>query len=378
LRIFDFLAGMGSGRILAMLGISILILTMLVYIVESSQGGKIQNLGDAIYWMVVTATTTGYGDFFPITAPGRALTVVLIVLSLFFVSSLTATIASKLVQSRLMEGKGMTEIKLKGHLIICGWNPGGKALLDLIYRESGHIPEVALVNDLPEEEISELLYSYREQELKFVRGDYAQESVLERAGVKFAGQMIILANGRIEEGFARADERALLTALSARSVNPGIRIASELVNSENRRHLERAGIDPIIPYGAGHDFLLASFVLAPGVCIAGQELFSGLPKSHFRQVKLLGHLEGAEFGKIREHFRQTENALAFGLAWEQEGGFGLDDVLTEDLGAIDQFIKKQFAGIEQDFFRKEKTFEIKINPPDDFIARKGSLVLLIV
>ena len=272
----------------------------------------------------------------------------------------------------------MTEIKLKGHLIICGWNQGGKAILDLLYRDSSHLPEIALVNESPEEEISELVYSYRDQELKFVRGDSSQESVLERAGVKFASQIIILANGKIEQGFARSDERALLTALSARSLNPGIRIASELVNPVNRRHLERAGIEPIILYGAGHDLLLASFVLAPGVCLAGQELFSALPKSHFRQVKLSGHLEGAGFGKIREHYRQSENGLAFGLAWEQQGGIGLDDVLSEDLGAIDQFIKKQFAGIEQDFFRKEKTYEVKINPPDDFVARKGSLVLLIV
>ncbi len=375
---FDFLAGMGSARILLALGTAIVALTMAIYIIEKANGKDFHNFGQAIYWMVVTLTTTGYGDITPKTAPGRALTVVMIILSMIFVSSLTATIASRLVEGRLMEGKGMTEIKSKGHIIICGWNQGGKSLLETLYRESSHIPEIVLVNELAEEEINELLYAHREQELKFVRGDGTQESVLERAGVKTAHQMIILANGRIEEGFARADEKALLTALSARSVNPSLRIASELVNPDNLRHLERAGIDPIVPYGAGHDFLLANSVVAPGIALASQELFKSLPRARMRQAKLPGHLEGAEFGKVREHFRQSESALAFGLAWEQEGGFGLEDVLSEDLTAIDQFIKKQFAGIEQDFFGKEKIFEVKINPPDNFPVKKGSLVLLIV
>lgn len=378
LRLFDYLAGMGSGRVLLILGSMIVLLTTIIYAIEKTGGRNFDNFGKAIYWMVVTLSTTGYGDITPETSAGRALTVVLIILSLVFVSSLTATIASRLVENRLMEGKGMTEVKLKGHLIICGWNSGGKSLLETIYRESSRVPGIVLVNELPEEEIGELLYRYREQDLKFVRGDSSQENVLERAGVRFAEQIIILANGRIEEGFSRADERALLTALSARSLNPNIRIAAELVNAENRRHLERAGVDPIIAFGSGHDLLFANFVIAPGICLAGQELLSAFPRSHFKQAKIPSHLEGASFGKIREHFRQSESALVFGLAWEQERGIGLDDVLSGDLTAIDQFLKKQFEGIEQEFFKKGKTVEVKINPADDFIVKKGSVALLIV
>jgi len=351
---------------------------MLIYFSERGQESGFTGLGQAIYFMIVTATTTGYGDITPKTPTGKTLTVFMISCSMIFVSILTATIASKLVERRLLEGKGMNEIHTKGHTIICGWNNTARKLLEAIYSQTARNIEIVLINEVPEDQINEIIYNYRNKSLKFVRGDFTQESVLERAGVQHASEMIILADGSIDKGFPRADERALLAALSARSLNSRIRIASELVNQENHRHLERAGIDPIISYGEGHDFLLASSILAPGICLAGQELFSGIPQSHFQQTKLPASLEGATFKKVREHFRAEKSATAIGLAWEGESGFGLEDVLSEDLTLIDHFLKKQFEGIEQDFFKKEKKFEVKINPPDDLVVVKDSWVLLLV
>jgi voltage-gated potassium channel len=378
-RSLDFLAGLSSTRILAALGCLIFTLTVLVFFSERGVSGSgFDNFRHALYWMVVTASTTGYGDITPKTRLGQTLTVFVIISSMIFVSIVTATIASKLVERRLLEGKGMNEVRMKGHLIICGFNHMANSLLDSIYRYAGHAPEIVLVNDLGEEAINEILYTYRDQDLKFVRGDFSQESVLERAGVRHAREMLILADGTIAQGFPRADERALLAALSARSLNPGIRIASELVHPDNRRHLERAGIDPIISYGEGHDFLLASSIVAPGICLAGKELLSTIPKAHLQQVKLPASLEGANFKKVREYFREHESAIAIGLVWEGESGFGLDDVLSEDLTLIDHFLKKQFEGIEHNFFKKEKKIEIKINPPDDFVASKSGWVLLLV
>jgi voltage-gated potassium channel len=40
---------------------------------------------DALWWSVVTATTTGYGDMFPVTTGGRVTGVVLMHFTLFFI-----------------------------------------------------------------------------------------------------------------------------------------------------------------------------------------------------------------------------------------------------------------------------------------------------
>lgn len=44
-----------------------------------------KSFGDALWWAVVTATTTGYGDMFPVTPGGRVVAVALMHLTLLFI-----------------------------------------------------------------------------------------------------------------------------------------------------------------------------------------------------------------------------------------------------------------------------------------------------
>ena len=134
-RLLDAVAGFSSEKILTLLGFAILMLTIMIFLAEHGNGSGFDNIERSLYWMVVTMTTTGYGDITPKTPLGRTLTVFMIVSSLFFVSIITATIASKLVERKLLEGKGMNEVRLKGHLIICGYNHMANSLLDAIYRQ---------------------------------------------------------------------------------------------------------------------------------------------------------------------------------------------------------------------------------------------------
>jgi len=375
-ELVEFFSSLSPAKILLLLGGIILVFALLVFFVEQ-KNGVMHNLGEAFWWLVVTATTTGYGDITPKSPLGKALTILLMGLSLVFVSILTASIASRLVERRLLEGRGMKEIRIRGHIIICGWNHQGIPLLESIYQAEP-APELVLVNEQGEEEINEILYRFRHQGLKYVRGDFTQETVLERAGVKNASRMIILADGRVEEGFPRADERALICALTARSLNPSLVISAQLVNPENRGHLARAGIEPIIPFGAGHELLLASSAMAPGVCFALQEMLSSVPVSRLRQVKLPSHLEGKDFKTVFEHFRGNNSGLVLGLAWEEETGFTLEDILSEEMTAIDQFLKKHFEGKKEDFFRKRKTVKVQLNPPDDFEVKAGVWLVVLV
>ena len=47
-----------------------------VYLAEHEhQGANITNLGDGIWWAIVTITTVGYGEYFPLTLVGRAIAV---------------------------------------------------------------------------------------------------------------------------------------------------------------------------------------------------------------------------------------------------------------------------------------------------------------
>ena len=57
-------------------------------------GSSIQTIGDALWWAFVTFATVGYGDVVPVTAAGRAIGIVLMVVGLGLVAVITASVAS--------------------------------------------------------------------------------------------------------------------------------------------------------------------------------------------------------------------------------------------------------------------------------------------
>lgn len=66
-----------------------------LYAVERGQpGANIHSFGDALWWAVVTSTTVGYGDHFPVTAEGRAVAVVLMLVGIAVFGVVTANIAA--------------------------------------------------------------------------------------------------------------------------------------------------------------------------------------------------------------------------------------------------------------------------------------------
>jgi voltage-gated potassium channel len=65
---------------------------------EHAPGSNIHSYHDALWWAVVTVTTVGYGDRYPVTEGGRAVAVVLMLVGIGLIGVLTATVASFFVQ----------------------------------------------------------------------------------------------------------------------------------------------------------------------------------------------------------------------------------------------------------------------------------------
>jgi voltage-gated potassium channel len=72
---------------------------------HQAKGSNIHNFGDALWWAVVTVTTIGYGDKFPVTGGGRAVATVLMFVGIGLIGILTATVASYFVTQTADEDK---------------------------------------------------------------------------------------------------------------------------------------------------------------------------------------------------------------------------------------------------------------------------------
>jgi voltage-gated potassium channel len=78
-----------------------------IYLAEHKhQGANITNLDDAFWWAVVTITTVGYGDYFPITVVGRLIALVVMFSGIGIVVIIVGIISQrriKRIESRLEE-----------------------------------------------------------------------------------------------------------------------------------------------------------------------------------------------------------------------------------------------------------------------------------
>lgn len=66
---------------------------------QNHPGANITNFADALWWSIVTITTVGYGDFYPARGPGRFIAVLLMIAGIGLIGSVTATLASWIVDS---------------------------------------------------------------------------------------------------------------------------------------------------------------------------------------------------------------------------------------------------------------------------------------
>ena len=73
-----------------------------------ARGSNIHSYADALWWAIVTITTVGYGDTYPVTAAGRGVAVVLMLTGIGLVGVLSATIASYFVGQQA--DQDMTEL----------------------------------------------------------------------------------------------------------------------------------------------------------------------------------------------------------------------------------------------------------------------------
>lgn len=75
----------------------------------------IATFGQALWWSITTITTVGYGDEYPVTTTGRIIAALLMIGGISLVGSITATIASWIVQ-RVAEEDTTTQAATVEHI----------------------------------------------------------------------------------------------------------------------------------------------------------------------------------------------------------------------------------------------------------------------
>ena len=355
-----------------------LFITMILggVVLQWLETGDISKGNNPFWWAIVTMTTVGYGDFSPETPEGRMFAVFIMFAGITLVSLLTASISSIFVAQKIREGKGLEKLNLSDHFILCGWNSNANKIINSIQllNHNQRKIDLVLINDLSEEEITQLKTRFSKIKIHFVSGDFAQEETLHRASIVDSDTVIIIPNN-LDNDQNSHDEKTIFATLTIKSIDASIRVVAYLLDRENLTHIKRAEADEVV---VSDDFslnILASHVIDPGVPQLSNQLINTNSDSRFIRKLIPQNFVGKKYGELFNHYRDKNGALLIGLYYEDEN-LGIGSILSADTSSLDNFIEQKLkeGGIS---LQEQSKVHVNVNPSADHIIKEGEKALLI-
>jgi voltage-gated potassium channel len=207
---------------------------------------------DVLYFTMISATTTGYGDIVPVSDRARMFDAFIVtpvrIIFLLVLAGTAYTFAIKQTWNRwLMK---VIQKNLHDHIILAGFGvSNSKALKELL--AGGEDPRRIVVIDSRESATEEA----KECGVAVLQGDASRNETLAAAHVERASALLVSA-GR--------DDSAILIVLTARKMAANIKISVTIRIDENEDIARQAGADTVINPVSFAGLLLASSLEGPG------------------------------------------------------------------------------------------------------------------
>lgn len=327
---------------------------------------NIKSFFDAIWWTIVTITSVGYGDYYPVTFAGRIIGIVIIVSGFVLFSTFTAYIASNFIDKKIKERKGLNKIKLKNHIIICGWNNSARRILKFLVEHSNEkSTTVVLINELDETTVSTVKTHYEQIDIKFIRGDFTNQDILNRANIKDATQILILFDESCQDAVP-SDERTIIAAHNISFLKVKGQINLQLKHEKYLPSIQRDKIQNVVIYEDIGGDILANSTLNPTIPNFIQTLIRGSGNSGFKEFMIPEEFVGKTFRDLFDFLKQEKHLILVGVVTIQPE-FSIDDILSDNTSNIDEFIKQQFHQSNKKINFINQNDNIKIKPDDDYI-----------
>lgn len=219
--------------------------------------GKQYDIFDCFFMTFITITTIGFGEIIPLQnfVGARFFTVIIAMAGIGFITYFLSTLAAVVIEGyftkNYLKSKMKKEIdQLENHYILCGLNAyTDKILEELVDTHKGHV-----IIDPNQDTLAELHNRLKKE--CYIIGDPTEDDILKKAGIERAKGL-----------FAATDDDNinLVISLSAKRLNPKLRVVAFCFNLKNAEKMELAGADRVVsPTNIG-GIRMASEMLRPTV-----------------------------------------------------------------------------------------------------------------
>jgi voltage-gated potassium channel len=201
-------------------------------------GGEKTTLLDALYMTAITITTVGYEDFIGAGAStaGKVFTTVYLFLSVGTIFYLFTALASYMVEGevrKVFRRRSMERRidKMRNHYIVCGIGMVGLYIVHELYETKR--PQIAIDSEPAQFD----LLKTRNIDVPVLLGDATENELLEKAMVREARGLFATTN---------SDNDNIVIALTAKQLNPALRVVCRCNDTKNIDKIKRAGADTVV------------------------------------------------------------------------------------------------------------------------------------
>jgi voltage-gated potassium channel len=210
------------------------------------------SLLDASEQTITTITTVGLGEVRPFDSSAKAFS---IVLSIFGVGialfTLGALFSEQIEESLARYGRRRMDrqiAKLSHHVVLCGYGRVGEQIARLLTNRDTEVVAIDTNDDRLDNAIDD--------GHAVVQGSCTEDDVLVAAGIERAATVIVS---------LASDADAISTVLSARTLNPDLRIIARANEASSEAKLLRAGCDRVVNPLSHGAHRMAAFAQQPDV-----------------------------------------------------------------------------------------------------------------
>ncbi|MDY6930580.1 MAG: NAD-binding protein [Halobacteriota archaeon] len=158
----------------------LLVYSALFLYLRAEFSGSDNDLVTAVYWVIQTITTLGYGEIHPISPLGRLLVTIIILSGIGAIFVFFPLVLTPWLERRIMQLP--TQVRMSGHVVICGYSAIVETFIEELLRSNRWFVLV----DGDEQIIRGLL----ERNLPCIYGDPSERKVLENACLSKARTLV--------------------------------------------------------------------------------------------------------------------------------------------------------------------------------------------
>ncbi len=319
--------------------VNIVLSAVMFFFAEYGINDQVENLGDTLWWAIVTISTVGFGDITPATPGGRVIGAGLMVSGMFVIAALAGVISSTLVGHLIplqMERVRMSSIA--DHIVIAGWNDNVPMLLEQLEAEhpTGG-PTIVIFAPLSRPEELDARHI-------FIQGDFTKEPQYEKVRLKYARTVVVVGDtSRSNTNPSSRDATTVLTVFTIRRLEQTfhqertrpLHVCAEILDPENLEHANIAGADEVLATAQLGNFLLAHTASNPGVGSILQDLLRATRNNIYTSPVPTDLIEGKllTFKELQEKIRLRHGVMLLGVLHKDELNLNPDSehpVFNED------------------------------------------------